>query len=101
MPYPGFEMPPYVLERLSRDFGVSTSVASVGELPGIADRGDTAAYLTSSRPHQLALFTSLDEVQVSRIDAIYMTRAQRERHSGESMAGYPRLSRASRGPSAY
>jgi aspartate carbamoyltransferase catalytic subunit len=94
MPYPGFEMPQFVLERLNRDFGVQAVLASVGELPGIAG-GNTAAYLTASRPHQLALFTKLDEVQVGRIDAIYMTRAQRERHVGESTVGYPRLSRDS------
>lgn len=93
VPYPGFELPQYVLQRLARDFGVSASVASVGELPGIVGDANIAAYLTSNRPHQLALFTSLDAVQVGRIDAIYMTRAQRERHGGQPPVGYPRLSR--------
>jgi aspartate carbamoyltransferase catalytic subunit len=93
-PYPGFEMPAHVIERLRRDFGVHTAVASIGDLPGIASGENTAAYLTASRPHQLALFTKLTPVHVERIDAIYMTRAQRERHTGESTVGYPRLSRA-------
>lgn len=94
IPYPGFEMPAHVLERLRREFGVQAAVASVGELPGIAVE-NSAAYLTASRPHQLALFTRLDAVEVERIDAIYMTRAQRERHRGESTVGYPRLSKDS------
>lgn len=97
MPYPGFELPDYVLHRLRRDFGIQTAAASVGDLPGIAGSSNAAAYLTSSKPHQLALFTNLTNVEVNRIDAIYMTRAQRERHSGESTANYPRLSRTTLG----
>ena len=61
-------------------------------MPGIADSHNSAAYLTASKPHQLALFTSLTEYQVKHIDAIYMTRSQRERHAGEEAPGYPRLS---------
>lgn len=92
MPYPGFELPDYVLRRLRRDFGVQTAAASVGDLPGLAGSSNAAAYLTASQPHQLALFTQLTPVEVNRIDAIYMTRAQRERHSGEETKNYPRLS---------
>ena len=92
IPYPGFEMPAYVIERLKRDFDVQASAASVGDLHGIASSQNAAAYVTASKPHQLALFTQLGPYQVSHIDAIYMTRAQRERHSGESTEGYPRLS---------
>jgi aspartate carbamoyltransferase catalytic subunit len=95
LPYPGFEMPPYVLEKLKRRFGVQVRAAAVQELPGIAKGRDSAAYLTAHKPHQLALFTNLTPYQVQHIDAIYMTRAQRERHSGESTADYPRLSGAS------
>ncbi len=95
IPYPGFEMPTYVVERLKREFGVQASAASVGDLPGIASSQNAAAYVTANRPHQLALFTTLTPYQVSHIDAIYMTRAQRERHMGESTEGYPRLSGAS------
>ena len=92
MPYPGFELPDYVLRRLRRDFGVKTGAASVADLPGLAGSSNAAAYLTASEPHQLALFTQLGPVEVNRIDAIYMTRAQRERHSGEETKNYPRLS---------
>jgi aspartate carbamoyltransferase catalytic subunit len=94
MPYPGFELPDYVLHRLRRDFGVQAAAASVSDLPGIAGSSNAAAYLTASKPHQLALFTNLTNVEVNRIDAIYMTRAQRERHTGQDTTNYPRLSRS-------
>lgn len=97
LPYPGFELPDYVLQRLRRDHGVQTATASVGDLPGLAGSSNAAAYLTASKPHQLALFTKLGNVEVSRIDAIYMTRAQRERHEGQETVGYPRLTRSTMG----
>ena len=100
MPYPGFELPDYVLHRLKRDFGIQAAAASVADLPGIAGSSNAAAYLTASKPHQLALFTNLTNIEVNRIDAIYMTRAQRERHSGESTANYPRLGRNTLGAAA-
>lgn len=97
MPYPGFELPDYVLHRLRRDFGVQAATASVGDLPGLAGSSNAAAYLTSSKPHQLALFTQLGNVEVSRIDAIYMTRAQLERHDGQDTSNYPRVTRSTLG----
>ena len=100
MPYPGFELPDYVLHRLRRDFDVQASAASVSDLPGIAGSSNAAAYLTASKPHQLALFTNLTNVEVNRIDAIYMTRAQRERHTGQDTSNYPRLTRSTLGAAA-
>jgi aspartate carbamoyltransferase catalytic subunit len=100
VPYPGFELPDYVLHRLQRDFGVRTAAATVADLPGIAGSHNAAAYLTASQPHQLALFTTLTPVEVNRIDAIYMTRAQRERHTGEETKNYPRLSTKTLGAAA-
>ena len=100
MPYPGFELPDYVLHRLRREFGVQAATASVADLPGIAGSSNAAAYLTASKPHQLALFTSLTNFEVNRIDAIYMTRAQRERHVGEDTRNYPRLTRSTLGAAA-
>jgi aspartate carbamoyltransferase catalytic subunit len=97
MPYPGFELPDYVLQRLRRDHGIQAASASVDDLPGLAGSSNAAAYLTSSKPHQLALFTSLTPVEVTRIDAIYMTRAQRERHAGEDTSNYPRVTRSTMG----
>lgn len=100
MPYPGFELPEYVLQRLRRDYGVQAATASVGDLPGLAGSSNAAAYLTASKPHQLALFTKLGNVEVSRIDAIYMTRAQLERHEGEETKDYPRVTRSTMGAAA-
>ncbi|MCB9877402.1 MAG: aspartate carbamoyltransferase catalytic subunit [Planctomycetes bacterium] len=100
MPYPGFELPEYVLQRLRRDYGVQAATASVGDLPGLAGSSNAAAYLTASKPHQLALFTKLTKVEVNRIDAIYMTRAQRERHEGQDTSNYPRLTRSTMGAAA-
>ncbi|MCA8955124.1 MAG: hypothetical protein KDC87_03565, partial [Planctomycetes bacterium] len=98
IPYPGFEMPKYVLEKLRKDYGVKATSASLGDLQDIvADRSSAAAYLTASKPHQQALFTELTEHHVDRIDAIYMTRAQRERYGSEQEGGmtFPKLSEAS------
>lgn len=95
IPYPGFEMEPHVQERLKRDYGVHAVAASVGDLPGIASSDNAVAYFTASKPHQLALFTSLTPYQVRRIDAVYMTRSQSERHGGGPIEGYPRISGAS------
>ena len=95
IPYPGFEMERHVHERLKRDYRVQAAAASVGDLPGIASSQNAVAYITASKPHQLALFTSLTPYQVRRIDAIYMTRSQSERHGGEPTEGYPRISGAS------
>jgi aspartate carbamoyltransferase catalytic subunit len=93
IPYPGLEMPQYVLDKLRREFGVHAVAAAVGELPGLAGKQNSVAYLTASRPHQLALFTQPTTEQIERIDAIYMTRAQRERHGSEVLGDdYPRLS---------
>jgi len=100
MPYPGFELPDYVLHRLRRDYSVQAATASVADLPGLAGSSNAAAYLTASKPHQLALFTNLGNVEVSRIDAIYMTRAQRERHEGEDTKDYPRVTRSTMGAAA-
>ncbi|HEB51903.1 MAG TPA: aspartate carbamoyltransferase catalytic subunit [bacterium] len=100
MPYPGFELPDYVLQRLRRDFGVSAATAAMGDLPGLAGSANSAAYLTAHKPHQLALFTKLGNVEVSHIDAIYMTRAQRERHEGQDTSDYPRLTRSTMGAAA-
>ena len=90
VPLPGFELPDHVVERLKRERNVEVRRTEMGELSSLAERADVA-YLTPHRPHQLSLFTSLDHVDVKKFDAIYMTRAQKERHGGESTAGYPRI----------
>ena len=78
VPQPGFEMPDYVLQRLREEFGVEPRRADVTRLKDLAERSD-AMYLTPQKPHQLSLFTDRDKA-VERVDALYMTRPQTERH---------------------
>jgi aspartate carbamoyltransferase catalytic subunit len=93
VPYPGFELPDYVVEKLKRDRGVETSKVEIGELASMAGRAD-AAYFTPHKPHQLSLFTKFSSNEVKKFDAIYMTRAQKERHGGESTDNYPKIDRS-------
>lgn len=90
LPYEGFEIPAHVLERLERRWGSEIQRADVGDLPGIS-AGKDAVYVTPSRPHQQSLFTQLNAQVVERIDAIYMTRSQRERQGEEPDEGYMSL----------
>ena len=82
VPFPGFEIPEHVLERLRRDWNVEVSRADIADLPGIG-HGKDAVYITPSSPHQQSLFTKLSDKNLQKIDAIYMTRSQRERHENE------------------
>jgi len=79
VPQPGFEMPDYIVERLRRDFGVEPHRADASRLGDLAARSD-AVYLTPQKPHQLSLFTDARGFSVDRVDAVYMTRPQTERH---------------------
>lgn len=78
-PQPGFELPPYVVQRLREEFGVEPVRADASRLGELADSSD-AVYLTPQKPHQLSLFTEAAKVlAVERVDALYMTRPQTER----------------------
>jgi len=79
VPAPGFEMPDYVLQRLREEFGVEPQRADAKSLGDIATQSD-AVYLTPQKPHQLSLFTDARGLAVDRVDALYMTRPQTERH---------------------
>jgi aspartate carbamoyltransferase catalytic subunit len=79
VPQPGFEMPDYIVERLRQDFGVEPLRADASRLGDLASRSD-AVYLTPQKPHQLSLFTDARGFSVDRVDAVYMTRPQTERH---------------------
>ncbi len=83
VPQPGFELPPYVVQRLREEFGVEPVRADTSRL-GDLSQGADAVYLTPQKPHQLSLFTAgpvLSErvLSVERVDALYMTRPQTER----------------------
>lgn len=85
VPQPGFELPPYVVERLHEEFGVEPIRADARRLGNLAANSD-AVYLTPQKPHQLSLFTDARGWEVQQVDAVYMTRPQTERHSGKEMS---------------
>lgn len=92
VPQPGFEMPDYVLQRLREEFGVEPRRADVTRLGDLASQSD-AMYLTPQKPHQLSLFTDTRGQDVERVDALYMTRPQTERHpdGGRGLENYVQL----------
>ncbi len=92
VPFPGMEIPRHVLEKLERDWDAEISRAKVGDLIGATSNKD-AVYVTPHKPHQQSLFASMDTHEVQKIDAIYMTRSQKERHGGENFdaKAYPSL----------
>ncbi|MCY2960317.1 MAG: aspartate carbamoyltransferase catalytic subunit [Planctomycetota bacterium] len=79
VPQPGFELPDYVVQRLREEFGVEPQRADASRLGDLAARSD-AVYLTPQKPHQLSLFTDARGFSIERVDAVYMTRPQTERH---------------------
>ena len=95
IPHQGFEMPSYVLQRLREEYGAQPIRADASRLGEMAAESD-AVYLTPQKPHQLSLFTDGRGLRVDRVDAVYMTRPQTERHQGESEAleGYLTLGHA-------
>jgi aspartate carbamoyltransferase catalytic subunit len=96
VPQPGFEMPEYVLDRLKQEFGVEPLRADASRLGDLAARSD-AVYLTPQKPHQLSLFTDARGFSVDRVDAVYMTRPQTERHpqGGAGAGAYFQLGKSS------
>ncbi len=85
VPQPGFELPEYVVQRLREEFGVEPQRADASRLGDLASRSD-AVYLTPQKPHQLSLFTDARGFSIERVDAVYMTRPQTERHpAGDQM----------------
>ncbi len=93
VPQPGFELPPYVVQRLREEFGVEPVRADVSRLGDLAKESD-AVYLTPQKPHQLSLFTDGKGLAVKRVDALYMTRPQTERFSeGDELGSYRQLGR--------
>jgi aspartate carbamoyltransferase catalytic subunit len=85
VPQPGFELPDYVVQRLREEFGVEPQRADASRLGDLSSQCD-AVYLTPQKPHQLSLFTDARGFSVERVDAVYMTRPQTERHPDGSRA---------------
>jgi aspartate carbamoyltransferase catalytic subunit len=96
----GMALPHYVIERLEREYGYALAPIATDDLNAVVTETD-ALYLTPKQPHQLALYTQVDQVIQSRLnnmatglryDAFYMTRKQKERmKDGASDSGYPTI----------
>jgi aspartate carbamoyltransferase catalytic subunit len=87
-PTRAMEVPEHVLARLAVQRGYSYATVSMNELDSLAPDLD-ALYLTPNGPHQMALFTGEMAQGAARqvapvLDALYVTRAQRERHGDEA-----------------
>jgi pyrimidine operon attenuation protein/uracil phosphoribosyltransferase len=93
-------LPQYVIERLEREYDYALAPVASDDLSAVVTETD-ALYLTPKQPHQLALFTQVDQVIQSRLnsmasglryDAFYMTRKQKERmKEGRADSSYPTI----------
>jgi len=96
----GMELPQYVIERLEREYNYDLAPVASDDLNAVMTETD-ALYLTPKQPHQLALFTQVDQVIQARLntmatglryDAFYMTRKQKERITdGAANGSYPTI----------
>ena len=91
LPAPGMELPAHVDRRLREEFHSHM----VSKAPGQADGGSIdALYVTSDQPHQLSLYAEPEidygVVLEKKIDAVYVTRFQKERWT-EKERPYPRI----------
>jgi aspartate carbamoyltransferase catalytic subunit len=91
LPAPGMELPPHVDRRLREEF----HSRMVSKDPGQSD-GDSidALYVTADQPHQLSLYAEPEIdyglVLQKKIDAVYITRFQKERWT-EKERPYPKI----------
>ncbi len=86
-PGAGLEAPPHVLSKLETDYGgeiVRGAGLSARETDGVLPVD--AVYVTPRSPHQLAMLPHMSaQVELDRgVDAIYVTRVQRERMQAEA-----------------
>jgi aspartate carbamoyltransferase catalytic subunit len=96
----GMALPQYVIERLEREYDYALAPVDTDDLSAVVTETD-ALYLTPKQPHQLALYTQVDQViqaQLNtmatglRYDAFYMTRKQKERmKEGATDTSYPTI----------
>jgi aspartate carbamoyltransferase catalytic subunit len=89
LPAPGMELPPHVARRLREEF----RCRMISKAPGQADAID-ALYVTADQPHQLSLYAEPEVdyglVVQKKIDAVYVTRFQKERWA-EKERPYPKI----------
>jgi aspartate carbamoyltransferase catalytic subunit len=89
-PSPGLEVPDHVIKKLVTEYGGEVKKPVAGAAgAGKQDGGGNeampldAVYITPTSPHQLAMMPGIDvEVELrSGVDALYVTRPQKERFS--------------------
>jgi aspartate carbamoyltransferase catalytic subunit len=96
----GMALPQYVIDRLEREYDYALAPVGSDDLNAVVTETD-ALYLTPKQPHQLALYTQVDQVIQARLntmasglryDALYMTRKQKERmKEGTTDVSYPTI----------
>ena len=91
LPAPGMELPAHVDRRLREEF----NCRMISKAPGQPDGGALdALYVTADQPHQLSLYAEPEIdyglVVQKQIDAVYVTRFQKERWS-EKERPYPKI----------
>ena len=96
----GMALPQYVIERLEREYDYALEPLATDDMSAVVTETD-ALYLTPKQPHQLALYTQVDQVIQARLntmatglryDAFYMTRKQKERmKEGTTDTSYPTI----------
>ena len=96
----GMALPQYVIDRLEREYDYALAPVGSDDLNAVVTETD-ALYLTPKQPHQLALYTQVDQVIQARLntmatglryDAFYMTRKQKERmKEGTTDMSYPTI----------
>jgi aspartate carbamoyltransferase catalytic subunit len=93
MPAKGMELPAHVGERLREEFGCQMVSAQKGG----GDPSIDALYVTPKEPHQQSLFAGAEinldsDVVEQKVDAVYVTRFQKERWQ-EKDQPYPKIDR--------
>jgi aspartate carbamoyltransferase catalytic subunit len=94
LPAPGMELPPHVDRRLREEFSSKIVARALEQGAASID----ALYVTADEPHQQSLFSGpeIDYERVvieKKIDAVYVTRFQKERWS-EKDVSYPKIDAA-------
>src|SRR5271155_4746063 len=101
LPAPGMELPPHVDRRLREEFHCRMISKAPGQ-PG--DEAIDALYVTADQPHQLSLYAEPEIdyglVLKQKIDAVYVTRFQKERWSDKERP-YPKIDAKFLGEAKY
>ena len=101
LPAPGMELPPHVDRRLREEFHCRMISKAPGQPGGEAI---DALYVTADQPHQLSLYAEPEIdyglVLKQKIDAVYVTRFQKERWSDKERP-YPKIDAKFLGEAKY